>query len=105
MDEVKLARHIVGLGAAALTLWLAGRATQDCAVSPYLAENCLTLWVSAKLGISFTPSLRAVVLGIAGLGLLAGGYLVFRLAILMSRHRAKESELRGPSEAAGRRGG
>lgn len=94
---MRIARYGISLGVAALVLWLASRATTDCAVSPYLAENCLTLWVGRKLGVPFTPAFRAIVLGIAGLGLLAGGYIVLRW--VLRRPRADEPDPRGPLEA------
>ncbi len=96
---MRIARYGTGLLIAGLVLWLATMATRDCSVGPYLAANCLSLWVSHKLGLAFSPLLRSLVLEIAGLILVGGLYLTFRFVV--PRSSKKASHVGGTSEAAG----
>jgi hypothetical protein len=75
-----------------MILWLAALATRDCALGPYLAANCLGLFVSHRLGLAFTPLLRSVVLEIAGLALVAGLYLTLRWVLPRSSKKPSEAD-------------
>ena len=71
-------RVIVGTLLIALCLDAASRAVKDCAVAPYVSENCLWLWVRAHTGLPQSKLLRALVLEGAGLAMLAGIVVSFR---------------------------
>ena len=93
---MKIVRYIIGLLIIIVIFWAATGATRDCRVSPYLGENCLSLWASHTLGVPFTPLLRSAVLEIVGLMLVVGLYLALRF--LSAKHSSTAPSLPDPPE-------
>ena len=66
-------------GALALVLLeTANWAVRDCSTGPSTSENCLWLAVQRRFGLPANRLLRAGLLEVVGLAILAGLYLTFR---------------------------
>ena len=71
--------RVVLAGALALALLeMANWAVRDCSTGPDASENCLWLGVRGRFGLPSSRLLRASLLEVVGLAILAGLYLTFR---------------------------
>jgi hypothetical protein len=68
----------MALGLALVLLEAANWAVRDCSAGPNATENCLWLHVRGWSGLPASRLLRAGVLEVVGLAILAGLWLVFR---------------------------
>ena len=71
-------RIVLGVVAIATFLGVASWAVRDCPIGPYLYENCIWLSVRDQFHLPQSKLLRAGVLHLTGLSLLAGIYLTCR---------------------------
>jgi hypothetical protein len=71
-------------------------ATRDCSVTPYFAVNCLGQWVEHHLGLPSSRLIRAFILEIVGIFLVAGLYLTIRYVF---PHRHPEPSPEAPAAA------
>jgi hypothetical protein len=74
----KTVRIVVGIAVIGLLLGVASWAVQDCPIAPYISENCIWLSVKAQFHLPQSKLLRAAVLEVIGLSLVAGIYLTCR---------------------------
>src|SRR5690348_5620030 len=71
-------RTVVAVGLALALLEGANWAVRDCSTGPDASDNCLWLAVRRRLGLPSSRLLRAGVLELAGLAILAGLCLTWR---------------------------
>ena len=84
----RVLRILAGIPLTALILYAATLAAKDCTVGLYVFENCLWEWLREFLGLPPNKVLRAVVLELVGLALLAGLYLTYRFVFPPWKARA-----------------
>jgi hypothetical protein len=82
---LKALRILAGVVAVGLILYTASRAVRDCPAGPYIYDNCLWLWLREGLRLPQSKLLRAVVLEVVGLALLAGLYMTARFLLWPAR--------------------
>ncbi len=75
---LKALKIFAGLLLTAILLEAASWATRDCPSGRYTFDNCLWLWLCARLGLPASKLGRAMALELEGLALLAGLYLTIR---------------------------
>ena len=75
---IRWLRMIAACLLALALLEIANWAVRDCATGPNTADNCLWLRVRQRTGLPPSRILRAGVLEIVGLAILAGLWLIFR---------------------------
>lgn len=73
-----IARTISGLAIVGLVLYAAQLATRDCAVAPYVYDNCMWLRVRGYFGLPASRVLRMATLEFVGIALAAVLYLTFK---------------------------
>lgn len=71
-------RIFAGLLLTGLLLYAASQAAGDCKTGLHLHDNCMWLWLREQLPLPASKLLRAAVLELVGLVLLAGLYLTGR---------------------------
>jgi hypothetical protein len=81
----KALRILAGVVVIGLIFYAASRAVRDCLARPYIYENCLWLWLRDGLHLPQSKLLRAVVLEVVGLALLAGLYITVRFLLWPAR--------------------
>jgi len=81
----KALRILAGVIVIGLILCAASRAVRDCPAGPYIYDNCLWLWLRDGLHLPQSKLLRAVVLEVVGLALLAGLYMTVRFLLWRAR--------------------
>jgi hypothetical protein len=95
----KTARIVLGIIVIVLVLHAADLATRDCRIAPYVYDNCLWLWLRARLGLPASRFLRMAVLECVGIALGLVLYLTFRY-LFPWRKMAPEPETRDPGPGA-----
>ena len=75
---VKMLRIFAGVLLIGLIFRTATLATRDCTIGLYVYDDCLWVWIREQLGLPASKFLRAGVLELIGLALLAGLYLTVR---------------------------
>ena len=74
----KLTRNILGIVVIGLVLHAADLATRDCRIAPYVYDDCMWMWLRARLGLPASRFLRMAVLECVGIALALALYLTFR---------------------------
>jgi hypothetical protein len=95
-------RIIAGVVLVALALYLASLAVKDCSTGIYAWENCLWLAAREQTGLPPSKFLRALVLEIVGVSLLAGLYLTIRYVFPLQKTRGEAEGSRPESSPSAR---
>ena len=93
---VKMLRIVTGVFLTGLIFYAATLATRDCTIGLYVFDDCLWVWIREHLGLPASKFLRAGVLEMVGLALLAGLYLTIRFVFPPCRRGA--STLAAPAD-------
>ena len=74
----KIARIILVIVVVGLVLRAADLATRDCRIAPYVYDDCMWVWLRARLGLPASRFLRMAVLECVGLALALVLYFTLR---------------------------
>ena len=89
----------MGIAVVGLLLGAASWAVRDCPVAPYVYENCVWLSVRDQFHLPQSKLLRAAVLEVMGLSLLAGLYLTCRYIFPWRWHSKDPPTLRSSQDS------